>query len=260
MSEVESEGPGRGELVPVGPDSMREWAEQLVATAREDGVALTGEGGLLTEMMRHVLQTGLEVEMAEHLGYEPHERGRSAGNARNGAYDKTVTTEIGEVELRMPRDRQGTFKPVTVPKYQRRLDGLSGNVISLYAKGLTTGDIQQHLLEIYGTEVSRETISKITDQIVGEMVAWQSRPLDPLYAVLLDDAEIDAPRTKVWPALTASQRSRLRVPGAPPSCGVPGRVLRLLGGDDRVLCARFREPFRDRFHCCQRRLLLCQVL
>jgi hypothetical protein len=104
---------------------MREWAEQLVATARQDGVALTGEGGLLTEMMRHVLQTGLEVEMAEHLGYELHERGRGGGNARNGSYDKTATTEIGEVELRMPRDRQGTFTPVTVPKYQRRLDGLS---------------------------------------------------------------------------------------------------------------------------------------
>jgi len=166
---------------------MQEWAEQLVARAREDGVALTGDGGLLTEMMRQVLQTGLEVEMAEHLGYEPHERGRGSGNARNGGYDKTVTTEIGEVDLRMPRDRQGTFKPVTVPKYQRRLDGLSGNVISLYAKGMTTGDIQQHLQEIYGTEVSRETISKITDAVVEDMVAWQSRPLDPLYAVLLID-------------------------------------------------------------------------
>ena len=186
------EGPGEpvgGELVPVtAPESVREWAEQLVAQAREDGVALTGEGGLLTDLMRHVLQTGLEVEMAEHLGYGPHERaGWGSGNSRNGAYDKTVVTEIGAVDLRVPRDRQGTFEPVTVPKYQRRLDGLSGNVISLYAKGLTTGDIQQHLHEIYGTEVSRETISKITDQIVDDMVAWQSRPLDPLYAVLLID-------------------------------------------------------------------------
>lgn len=179
----------RAELVPLGaPGSIREWAERLVAQAREDGVALTGEGGLLTDMMRHVLQTGLEVEMADHLGYGPHERsGWGSGNSRNGAYDKTVVTEIGEVELRVPRDRQGTFEPTTVPKYQRRLDGLSGNVISLYAKGLTTGDIQQHLAEIYGTEVSRETISKITDEIVEEMVAWQSRPLDPLYAVLLID-------------------------------------------------------------------------
>jgi putative transposase len=182
-------GPLRGELVPLDEaGSMREWAERLVARAREDGVALTGESGLLTDLMRHVLQTGLEVEMADHLGYE---RGEAppggAGNARNGAYDKTVTTEIGEVGLRIPRDRRGTFEPTVVPKYQRRLDGLAGNVISLYAKGLTTGDIQQHLFEIYGTEVSRETVSKITDQIVEEMVAWQSRPLDPLYPVLLID-------------------------------------------------------------------------
>jgi putative transposase len=181
--------PLRGELVPrVAPESMREWAEQLVALAREDGVALTGEGGLLTDLMRHVLQTGLEVELTEHLGYA---RGEAppggVGNARNGGYDKTVTTEIGEVDLRIPRDRRSTFEPTVVPKYQRRLDGLAGNVISLYAKGLTIGDIQQHLLEIYGTEVSRETISKITDQIVDDMIAWQSRPLDPLYAVLLID-------------------------------------------------------------------------
>src|SRR5581483_1223142 len=185
----EGGGPLRGELVPTSaPMSMREWAEQLVARAREDGVALTGEGGLLTDLMRHVLQTGLEVEMAEHLGYE---RGAAppggVGNARNGAYDKTVATEIGEVELRIPRDRRGSFEPTVEPKYQRRLDGLAGNVISLYAKGLTTGDIQQHLLEIYGTDVSRETISKITDQIVEEMIAWQSPPLDPLYAVVLVD-------------------------------------------------------------------------
>jgi putative transposase len=179
----------RRELVPAGqPESLQDWAELLVARAREDGVALTGEGGLLTGLIRHVLQTGLEVQMAEHLGYGPHDRaGRGSGNSPNDAYDKRVVTEIGEVGLRIPRDRQGTFEPTVVPKYQRRLDGLAGNVISLYAKGLTTGDIQQHLLEIYGTEVSRETISKITDQIVEDMVVWQSRPLDPLYAVLLID-------------------------------------------------------------------------
>src|SRR3954454_18891189 len=97
----------RGELVAAPLESMREWAEQLVARAREDGVALTGEGGLLTDLMRHVLQTGLEVEMAEHLGYGPHDpAGRGSGNSRNGGYDKTVTTEIGEVDLRVPRDRQ----------------------------------------------------------------------------------------------------------------------------------------------------------
>src|SRR5438309_11903659 len=108
----------RGELVPVGPpESLQDWAELLVGRAREDGVALTGEGGLLTGLRRHVLQTGLEVEMAEHLGYGPHDpAGRGSGNSRNGSYEKTVTTEIGEVGLRIPRDRNASFEPAVVPK------------------------------------------------------------------------------------------------------------------------------------------------
>jgi len=169
--------------------AMREWAEQLVARARSEGVELTGDDGLLTAMVRQVLQTGLEVELTEHLGYEPHDpTGRGSGNSRNGTSRKTVITDVGDVELAVPRDRNGTFDPQTVPKHQRRLDGLTGNVISLYAKGMTTGDIQAHLLEIYGTEISRETISKITDTIVEDMLAWQHRPLDRLYPVLLIDA------------------------------------------------------------------------
>jgi transposase-like protein len=176
--------------VPVVADSseMRDWAEQLVARARSEGIELTGDNGLLTAMVRQVLQTGLNVELAEHLGYQPYAaEGRGSGNNRNGSYPKTVTTEIGQVEIEMPRDRLGTFEPATIPKHVRRLDGLSGNVISLYAKGMTTGDIQTHLAEIYDTEISRETISKITDQIVDDMTAWQHRPLEPLYAVLLID-------------------------------------------------------------------------
>ncbi len=169
----------------VGEAAMKDWAEALVAQARADGVELTGDGGLLTGLVRQVLQTGLEVEMSEHLGYERHAAaGRGSGNSRNGSTPKTVKTEIGEVELAVPRDRAGTFEPVTVPKHRRRLDGLSGNVISLYAKGLTTGEIQAHLAEIYDTSVSRETISKITDEIAADMAAWQNRPLDPVYAVL----------------------------------------------------------------------------
>src|SRR5713226_3706038 len=176
-------------LVAGDTPAMREWAEQLVARARAEGVELTGDDGLLTAMIRQVLQTGLEVELSDHLGYEPHDpAGRGSGNSRNGSYSKTVTTDIGEVDLRMPRDRNGSFDPQTVPKHQRRLDGLSGNVISLYAKGMTTGDIQAHLLEIYGTEISRETISKITDAILEDMAFWQRRPLDRMYPVLLIDA------------------------------------------------------------------------
>jgi putative transposase len=176
-------------LVAGDTPAMREWAEQLVARARAEGVELTGDDGLLTAMIRQVLQTGLEVELSDHLGYEPHDpAGRGSGNSRNGTSRKTVTTDVGDVELAVPRDRNGTFDPRTVPKHQRRLDGLTGNVISLYAKGMTTGDIQAHLLEIYGTEISRETISKITDAIVEDMSLWQRRPLDRLYPVLLIDA------------------------------------------------------------------------
>src|ERR1700721_1763190 len=172
-----------------GADSKRAWAQALVDRARSEGVSLTGEDGLLTPMVREVLQAGLDVEMAEHLGYEPYEQaGRNSGNSRNGGYQKTVKTDVGPVELRMPRDREGTFESVTVPKHVRRLEGLGANVLSLYAKGLTTGEIQAHLAEIYDTEVSRETISKITDAVVPDMAAWQSRPLDRVYPVLLIDA------------------------------------------------------------------------
>jgi len=158
---------------------LRSWAEELVARARSEGVDLTGENGLLTAMVRQVLQTGLDIEFGEHVGYEPYAaEGRGSGNNRNGSYTKTVLTEVGPVEVQMPRDRLATFEPLTVPKHVRRLDGLAGNVISLYAKGMTLGDIQEHLLEIYGTEISRETISKITDRIVEDMLAWQNRPLN----------------------------------------------------------------------------------
>jgi transposase-like protein len=169
--------------------AMRDWATELVARARAEGVELTGDHGLLTGLVRQVLQTGLEVEMIDHLGYERHAAdGRGSGNNRNGTTPKTVTTEIGKVDLRVPRDRNATFEPQTVRKGQRRLDGLTGNVISLYAKGMTTGDIQAHLAEIYDTDISRDTISRITDAVVEDMLAWQNRPLDAVYPVILIDA------------------------------------------------------------------------
>ena len=149
----------------------------------------TGEGGVLRGIGRTGQQAGWEGRLGEQLGYEPHEpAGGGSGNSRNGYTTKTVTTEVGPVALAVPRDRLGTFDPVTVPKHSRRLEGLSAAVINLYAKGLTTGDIQGHLEEIYQTSISRETISKITDRVVEDMQAWQSRPLDRLYPVLLIDA------------------------------------------------------------------------
>lgn len=176
--------------VPAGPDpTLADFAAALVSQARSEGVALTGEGGLLTGLVREVLQAGLDTEMTEHLGYERHAvEGRGSGNSRNGFYPKTLTTEIGQIDLEVPRDRNGSFEPVTVPKGQRRVEGLAGAVISLYAKGMTTGDIQAHLAQIYDTELSRDTISRITDTIVEKMVEWQNRPLDPIYPVILIDA------------------------------------------------------------------------
>jgi len=163
-------------------------ADRLVEQAKATGVALTGEGGLLTGLVRQVLQGALESELTDHLGYERHAvDGRGSGNSRNGHYPKTVRTEIGDVAVKVPRDRNGSFEPVTVPVGQRRLSGLDQMVISLYAKGLTTGDIAAHLEDVYGQAMDRATVSRITDAIVPDMEAWQSRPLESIYPVLFVD-------------------------------------------------------------------------
>lgn len=176
------------ELVLPSDASLALVADQLVAQAQSDGVALTGEGGLLTGLIQRVLQGALEAEITEHLGYEPHAvDGRGTGNSRNGRYPKTVRTEVGDVRVEVPRDRNGTFDPVTVPIGQRRLSGLDQMIISLYAKGLTTGDIAAHLFDVYDQTVDRSTISRITDAIVEDMNSWQSRPLDSIYPVVLVD-------------------------------------------------------------------------
>ena len=192
MSNINERGsrlPAVPAVLPGDEPALAEIARLLVERARNEGVALTGQGGLLPSLVANILQAGLNIELDDHLGYEPYAvDGRGSGNSRNGAYPKTVITDVGPVEVQMPRDRNSTFDPVTVPKHTRRLEGFSEMVISLYAKGMTTGEIQAHLEEIYATELSRETISKITDSIVADMVAWQNRPLDRLYPVLLIDA------------------------------------------------------------------------
>ncbi len=142
----------------------------------------------MTGLIQQVLQSSLDFEMTDHLGYEAHAvEGRGSGNSRNGYYPKTVRTEIGDVRVEVPRDRIGTVQPVTVPVGQRRLSGLDAQVISLYAKGLTTGDIASHLFDSFDQDIDRSTISRITDAIVDDMQAWQSRPLDVIYPVLLVD-------------------------------------------------------------------------
>ena len=173
---------------PADPPSAEELAaaKELVRQARAQGVALTGPGGLLKALTKTVIETALEEEMAEHLGYDKHDPvGRNRGNSRNGKRAKTVLTDSGEVAIEVPRDRDGSFEPVIVAKRQRRLSSIDEIVLSLYARGLTTGDIAAHFAEIYDAQVSKDTISRITDRVVEEMQAWTSRPLEPVYAAVV---------------------------------------------------------------------------
>jgi hypothetical protein len=155
-------------------------AEQMVRRAREQGLSLTGPDGLLKQLTKTVLETALNQELTEHLGHEKHGRpAAGSGNVRNGTRPKTVLTEsTGQVGIEVPRDRDGSFEPQIVKKRQRRLTGVDEIVLSLYAKGLTTGEISAHFEEIYGASVSKETISRITDKVIEEMQSWQARPLD----------------------------------------------------------------------------------
>jgi len=165
-------------------------AEELVRRAREQGLSLTGPDGLLKQLTKTVLETALNQEMTEHLGHEKHAPpGNETGNVRNGIRSKTVLTEgSGQVGIEVPRDRAGTFEPQIVRKRQRRLSGVDEMVLSLYAKGLTTGEISAHFAEIYGASVSKETISRITDKVIEEMTGWCNRPLDGVYAAVFVDA------------------------------------------------------------------------
>src|SRR5580700_2282466 len=161
---------------------------QLAGQARAEGVSLAGPGGLLGRLTKVVLESALEGEMDAHLGYPRHDpAGDGSGNSRNGKRVKTVLTDVGPVQIEVPRDRDASFEPQIVAKRQRRLGGVDDLVISLVAKGLTTGEVQAHLAEIYGVEVSRETVSNITDRVLEGLAEWQSRPLDAVYAVLFID-------------------------------------------------------------------------
>ena len=172
------------------PTAEEAAAVELVRRAREQGLSLTGPDGLLKQLTKTVLETALNEEITEHLGHERHApAGSETGNVRNGTRAKTVLTEAtGKVQIDVPRDRAGTFEPQIVKKRQRRLTGVDEIVLSLYAKGLTTGEISAHFAEIYGASVSKETISRITDKVIEEMQAWQARPLDEVYAAIFIDA------------------------------------------------------------------------
>ncbi|NUP74396.1 MAG: IS256 family transposase [Sinomonas sp.] len=174
--------PVTGEII-----DQKELAERLLAQAKEQGVSLVGPGGLLAGLTKTVLETALEAELTEHLGHE-HGETPLGSNVRNGTRPKTVLTQIGPVQIEVPRDRDGSFAPVIVPKRARRLGGVDEIVLSLSARGLTTGEIAAHFDEVYGAAVSKDTVSRITDKVAGEMAEWSSRPLDPVYPVLFVDA------------------------------------------------------------------------
>ena len=173
-------------------DSLTESGALDEIFARIDaGEPLTGHSGLIKGMLKASLERGLEAELGEHVGYERGDPDAAQfENSRNGTFAKTVASEIGDIELAVPRDRNGTFSPMLVPKGARRLDGLDAMIVSLYAGGMTVRDISHHLATTIGTELSAETISKITDAVADEVLAWQHRPLEALYPVIYLDAII----------------------------------------------------------------------
>jgi transposase-like protein len=176
-------------VVPGVSPKEKELARELMERAKAEGVNLVGPGGLLSGLTKTVIETALEAELTEDLGYEPHEvAGRNSGNSRNGTRSKTVVTEVGPVEIDVPRDRNGTFEPKIVGKRQRRMTGVDDLIISLVAKGLTTGEVSAHLAEVYGANVPKDMVSRITDRILEGLAEWQSRPLDRVYPVLFIDA------------------------------------------------------------------------
>jgi putative transposase len=165
--------------------------DELMGRVDAGELTLTGEGGFLPEMVKAVLERGLAAELTEHLGYEKGDpAGRGNPNSRNGTTPKTLATEVGDIGLDTPRDRAGTFEPRLVPKGARRAGGLDEMIVSLYAGGMTVRDIQHHLARTLGTELSHETISNITDAVLEQVKAWQSRPLEEIYPIIYLDALI----------------------------------------------------------------------
>ncbi len=185
MSEPETAEPTKAASTKAADDQL---IEELVGRTRAEGLQLTGEGGLLQQLTKRLLESALEGEITDHLGYDKHDpAGKNGGNSRNGIRSRTVLTDVGPVEISVPHDREGSFEPQIVKKRQKRLTGVDETVISLAAK-VTTGEVQAHLAEVYGAEVSRQTISTITDKVLEGMVEWQNRPLDAVYPVVFIDS------------------------------------------------------------------------
>jgi putative transposase len=194
-------GAAAGEAVSAGLEAARvplrelmddRLLDALLERSKDEagGLRLTGAGSMLGELIAAVLERALQAELTAHLGYGRHDlAGHGSGNSRNGAIAKTVQTGVGPVPVKVPRDRNGSFEPVLLPKRAGRVaGGLDDMVISLYAHGMSVRDITHHLEQVYGTALSAETVSRITDQVLEEVRAWQSRPLEQVYAVVFLDA------------------------------------------------------------------------
>jgi len=177
--------------------------DALIADAEASGISIDGPDGLISKMIKAVLERGLDVEMADHLGYDRGDpAGAGTGNSRNGFTSKTVITTAGQTRIDVPRDRNASFEPQLVPKRTRRLGATSDMILSLYARGMTTRDIKAHLAEVYGVEVSHETVAKVTDVVVEEVRSWQARPVDEVYPILF----VDGIRIKIRDAGTVSNK------------------------------------------------------
>jgi putative transposase len=175
------------------PDDLRgklpdDVVDELLAGARTEE-EIVGPGGLLSQLTKRLVERALEVELTDHVGYDRHhEPPGGTGNTRNGSTPKRLITEHGEVRVDTPRDRDGSFEPKIVKKRQRRFEGFDDKILALYARGMSTRDIEAHIAEIYGVHIGRDLISKVTDAVMDDARAWQQRPLDDVYPVVFLDA------------------------------------------------------------------------
>jgi putative transposase len=196
---LRSEPVGRAERPAGGTSAPELWQEarsrlsdevidELLAGARSEE-EIVGPGGVLAQLTKRLVERALQAELTEHLGYEPHrEPPGGTGNTRNGSTLKTLAAERGSVEIKTPRDRKGSFEPQLVRKGQRRFEGFDDKILALYSRGLSTRDIERHLADLYGVNVGRDLISRVTDAVIEDVREWQQRPLDDVYPVLFLDA------------------------------------------------------------------------
>src|SRR5690349_18478301 len=189
MPTVEKEVSEAPIVSPRGKKSRRD--ELLDELLKEYGgsAGVTGPEGLLRDMTRAVINSAMGAELTHHLGYEQGEPAPAAqSNRRNGKSGKTVRTGHGEIAIEVPRDREGSYEPQLIPKHQRDFDGFDDKILSMYARGMSVREIRAHLEEIYGVDVSPDLISRVTDAVIEEMTAWQTRPLESVYLVAYLDA------------------------------------------------------------------------